>query len=126
MEHVITSSGVILYKYSFADREVRLEWVSDNVKRLLGYDPVAALSPGLWRRLLHPADYDAYRAGRARLDAQGSATLEYRLRHASGEYRWVRDEQRLLRDAGGEPREVVGVLLDVNEHHRLQGAREAA
>src|SRR5690606_14574401 len=34
--------------------------------------------------------------------------------------------QRLLRDADGVPREVVGVLTDLSEHRRLEGAKEAA
>ncbi|HEX6069126.1 MAG TPA: ATP-binding protein [Longimicrobiaceae bacterium] len=126
MEHVISSSRVILYKYTFADREVHLDWVSDNVKRMLGYDPEEALRPGAWRRLLHPDDHDRFRTGRDRLEAQGTATLEYRLRHADGEYRWMRDEQRLLRDENGRPREVVGVLSDLSEQHRLAGEKAAA
>jgi PAS domain S-box-containing protein len=126
MEHVISSSRVILYNYTLADREVHLDWVSDNVKRMLGYEPEEALRPGAWRRLLHPDDYDRFRTGRDRLEAKGTATLEYRLRHADGEYRWMRDEQRLLRDEKGHPREVVGVLSDLSEQHRLAGEKAAA
>jgi PAS domain S-box-containing protein len=126
LEHVISSSGAILYTYGLAEREMVLEWVSENVKRLLGYTVEDAKSPGLWRRLRHPDDRERFRAAQKQLEAEGTVTLEYRLRHADGQYRWVRDEQRLLRDEAGHPREVVGVLSDVSEHRRLEGAKEAA
>jgi PAS domain S-box-containing protein len=126
LEHVISSSGAILYNFRLADREIALEWVSDNVKRLLGYDVEAAMAPGIWRRLRHPDDHDRFRVAQNRLEREGRVTVEYRLRHADGQYRWVRDEQRLLRDAEGHAREVVGVLSDVSEHRRLEGAKQAA
>src|SRR5690606_37829962 len=78
------------------------------------------------RRLRHPDDHDRFRAAQQQLEATGRATIEYRLRHADAQYRWVRDEQRLLRDEDGTPREVVGVLSDISEHRRLAGAKEAA
>src|SRR5690606_3138305 len=126
LEHVVGSSGAILYTYRIADREVVLEWVSGNVKRLLGYEVEAAKAPGIWRRLRHPEDHDRFREAQNRLRREGTVTLEYRLRHADGNFLWVRDEQRLLRDADGVPRGVVGVLTDLSEHRRLGGARVAA
>src|SRR5690606_37832800 len=71
-------------------------------------------------------DHDTFREGWHRLEEEGRTTLEYRLRDADGQYRWVRDNQRLLRGDQGRPKEVVGVLTDISEHRRLEVAREAA
>ncbi len=43
----------------------------------------------------------------------GQYAHEYRFRVASGEYRWMRGELRLVRDATGEPLEMVGVMYDI-------------
>src|SRR2546426_10268959 len=54
------------------------------------------------------------------LFSQARLTTEYRFRYADGSYPWVRDECRLLRDASGTPREVVGAWMDITEHQRAQ------
>ena len=43
----------------------------------------------------------------------GQYTHEYRLLVASGEYRWMRCELRLVRDEAGEPVEMVGTMVDI-------------
>ena len=47
---------------------------------------------------------------------------EYRFRHKDGAYRWVSDEQRLVRDEAGEPLEVVGSWSDITERKRAEAA----
>ena len=46
--------------------------------------------------------------------------MEYRLRHRDGTYRWIEDSNRVLRDAAGQPAEVVGVWTDITQRKRLQ------
>ena len=53
------------------------------------------------------------------LFAEGRHACEYRFRRKDGSYCWVNDEQILVRDAAGEPLEVVGSWSDI-------GARKAA
>jgi signal transduction histidine kinase len=52
--------------------------------------------------------------------SRGQATAEYRFRRKDGEFRWIRGEARLQRDAAGQPTEVVGSLSDITEHKRLE------
>jgi hypothetical protein len=51
---------------------------------------------------------------------QGSATQDYRLRNRDESYRWIRDEQRLVCNAHGEPVEVVGSWTDITERKNLE------
>jgi PAS domain S-box-containing protein len=125
MEHVITSSRAILYRYRIEDG-ARLDWISDNVDRLLGFRASEATERGWWEAHLHPEDGETFVLARTRLMEDGVATQEYRFRDGGGEYRWLRDEQRLLRDDRGEAIEVVGALTDVTEHRRLAVAKEVA
>ncbi len=57
----------------------------------------------------------------ARLFKNGHRTIEYRFRRKDGAYCWVSDEQQLIRDADGQPVEVVGSWSDITE---LAAARE--
>jgi two-component system cell cycle sensor histidine kinase/response regulator CckA len=70
---------------------------------------------------VHADDREAAIADTKRLLARGSLTSEYRLRRKDGGYRWVLNEQRLLLDERGAPREVVGAWIDITERKSLEG-----
>ncbi|MDP4025292.1 response regulator [Methylobacterium sp. NEAU 140] len=89
-------------------------FISDNVRDLLGYEPADYLSgPDFWLDRVHPDDRDGVFAEFPRLLETGRNVIEYRFRHADGSYRWVRDEQRLICDAQGQPVEVVEAWSDI-------------
>ncbi len=86
---------------------------SDRLHELLG------LAPGSLRRLddfwvlIHPEDVGLARAvGEAHVQGRGELRIEYRLRHASGEYRWFVLRGEALREAGKVLR-VAGSLTDI-------------
>ncbi len=118
LQKVIAASGAVIYQMRVHDREATLEWISENVTRILGYSIQDALSPGWWTENVQPDDRtrlfgDPLHLTRDKLEA-------YRFRHRNGTYRWVRDEQRVLIDADGAPTQIVGALLDVTEQHQLE------
>ena len=45
---------------------------------------------------------------------------EYRFRKKNGQYVWVRDERTLYRDFQGEPMEIVGTWIDINERKKAE------
>ncbi len=122
LEHVVASSTVVIYGNEVTGSSFSPNWVSENVTRLTGYDVAAAMDPAWWLEHLHPDDRARVLAEVPALFSQDRLTTEYRFRHADGSYRWVRDECRLLRDASGTPREVVGAWMDITEHQRAQQA----
>jgi len=125
LEYVIGASRAILYRCRVTDGDITLDWISENVRRELGYEVEETLRPGWWRSTLHPENDHAGIAP-DHVPAGDHVTQEYRLRHADGEYRWIRDEQRVMRDETGQVREFVGVMSDITEHRRLDMAKEAA
>ncbi len=126
LEHVISSSPAILYKARLGDGETSLDWIGENVTRLLGYDAADALQLGWMDRRQHPADREVIERAREQLVEAGYATQEYRFRAADGKYIWLRDEQRLLRNGAGEAAEVIGALTDVTEYRQLAVAKQIA
>ena len=98
--------------------------VSDNIERLLGVPPAEAASFEWWRDNLHPEDRDRVISAVTREFARDGCSIEYRLRRRDGTYRWVEDNNRVLRDAVGQATEVVGMWTDITERKtaRKRGA----
>ena len=120
LQRVIASSGAVIFELRLtgANSPV-LEWISDNVTAILGYDVAAAYAPDWWSERVHPDD-------RARLSGERSQATEadgaheYRFRHQNGGYRWLREERRIRRDDAGMPIEIVGAWLDITDHRQLE------
>jgi PAS domain S-box-containing protein len=122
LQHILTSSTVVIYGDKVTGSSFSPSWVSENVTQMTGYDVTAAMDPAWWPEHLHPDDRARVLAEVPALFRQDRLTTEYRFRHADGSYRWVRDECRLLRDASGAPLEVIGAWVDITEHERAQQA----
>ena len=72
-----------------------------------------------WAESVHPEDFqrclDIYVQA---FDARESFSMEYRLRHHSGEYRWIVDQGTPRYDSKGEFLGYIGHCLDINEGKR--------
>lgn len=89
-------------------------FVSNNMEALFGYPARAfADDPEFWEKHVHPDDGSLISTMRSQLDQSDTVTVEYRIRHRDGDYRWVSDTQRLVKDAQGKPVEIVGSVLDI-------------
>jgi len=103
-------------------------WVSENVERMLGYPLAACLAPHWWWSHLHAEDRAAVAAVQDDVLRTGELDLEYRFWHGSGRLLWIRDRQRLVRDADGAPVAIVGTWNDVTQEtvaNRVRNARIA-
>jgi PAS domain S-box-containing protein len=115
LQHVVTSSPAVLFSLRVVDGELQGRWISENVQRLVGYTPKETASPDWWINHLHPEDRERARAEVATLLKAGQLVQEYRFRNRQGEYRWLRSDVCLLRDAAGEPREAIGSWSDITD-----------
>lgn len=64
---------------------------------------------------VHPDDRDLYFQRTRQLLREGSVRSRYRVQDKQGDYHWLLDEAKLLRDDLGVPVEAVGLWLDVTE-----------
>jgi diguanylate cyclase (GGDEF)-like protein/PAS domain S-box-containing protein len=73
--------------------------------------------------LIHPDDYEEFWQHLLRFEAVPDGTcleVEYRLRHACGDWRWFHARESVLnRDETGEVAQVVGVMQDITERIEL-------
>ncbi|MEO8050833.1 MAG: PAS domain S-box protein [Acidobacteriota bacterium] len=122
LEFLVSTVPAVIYTCK-ADGDYGATFVSDGVRSLWGYEPKEFLQdPRFWIERLHPEDADGIIAALGRLPAAGQYSHEYRFRTQSGEYRWVRDELRLLRGPAGEPLEIVGHCFDITERKEVEAA----
>ncbi|HEV7427013.1 MAG TPA: PAS domain S-box protein [Thermoanaerobaculia bacterium] len=113
-------SPAVLYALGIEGERIVPRFASENIGRLLGFSASEAMRVEFWTEQLHPDDVQ--RASRRAREAieHGSSRTEYRLRHANGSYRWVEDNQRLVRDESGRPVELVGVATDITDRKRAE------
>ncbi|KAA0124710.1 hybrid sensor histidine kinase/response regulator [Methylobacterium sp. P1-11] len=120
LTYLLTASPSMICSFEVGGRNAPT-FISENVRDLLGYEPSDYLAgPEFWLERLHPEDQERVLAEFPHLLAQGHNVIEYRFLHANGRYRWVRDEQRLLRDSNGQPVEVVESWSDITERKEAE------
>ena len=114
--------------YSFkASGDYAPTFVSENIKRLLGYCPDEYLkNADFWRARVHPDDIEFVEAEQALLFERDRHTAEYRFRKKDDHYCWVSDEQHLVRDENGAPFEIVGSWSDITDRKNAEAAENAA
>src|SRR5215831_252924 len=126
VNHLLASSPAVIYSFK-ATGDYAPTFISRNVKDLLGYDPEEYLeSPDFWRSRVHPKDSPRILADYSRLFAEGHLSIEYRFRKKDGSYCWIGDELQLLRNATGDPIEVVGSWNDITARKQIGEALVAA
>jgi len=113
LSFLLQESPAVIYTTSVVPNYIAT-YVSANVAEVLGYPPQSFIdNPSLWLDSIHPDDRERVARKMAELFATGRWRGEYRFRHADGSWRWLADDCRLVRDAAGEPREIVGSSIDV-------------
>ena len=126
MALLLESAPAVVYSFK-ATGDFAPTFISENVKRVLGYCPDEYLkNADFWRSRVHPEDLAAVEAEQAKLFEEGAHTAEYRFRKKDGAYCWVSDEQHLIRDHHGQPMEVVGSWSEVTARKTAEQAALAA
>ncbi|MHC8355976.1 PAS domain-containing sensor histidine kinase [Pseudomonas sp. LB3P81] len=114
LNNLIASSPAVIYVQRYVGGTLLPTFFSDSLLPLLGWT-LADCTAGALAERVHPEDRDRYFERTRQLLHKGSVRVRYRLRNSRGDYRWLLDEVRLLRDELGLPVEAVGLWLDVTE-----------
>ena len=123
LKFVLASTSAMIYTAKMPGFEI--DYVSDSAQNIMGHKAEDFLSRGFWSAHVHPDDIERIQRDIPQLFVHDRHVHEYRMRHADGHYRWLRDEVRLTRDASGAPARAVGASFDITER-RLSEARLAA
>ncbi|MDH5492080.1 MAG: PAS domain S-box protein, partial [Myxococcales bacterium] len=117
---LLRHSPAVLYTCR-ATGDFAATFVSENVETQLGLRASRFTSdPSFWSSRIHPRERDTVLAGLSALFEHDRHVHEYRFLDGHGDYRWMRDELRLLRSAAGEPLEISGYWIDVTSRRELE------
>ncbi len=114
LDNLIASSPAVIYVQRYDEGALQPVFFSDSLLPLLGWT-LADCAPGTLVERVHPDDRPQYFERTRQLLREGSVRARYRLRDSRGDYHWLLDEAKLLRDDLGLPVEAVGLWLDVTE-----------
>ena len=122
LESLVSASPIVMFTCK-AGGDFAATFVTEGVRALWGYQPEDFLQhPRFWSDRVHPDDVSAVYGHLAQVLAGEARRYDYRFRIQSGEYRWMHDELRLVRDAAGQAVEIAGYCFDITEQKLAEAA----
>ncbi|MBE9093558.1 ATP-binding protein [Tychonema sp. LEGE 07203] len=98
-------------------------FVSENIVSMMGYEARQFVDGSLdWHSLVHPEDREIIDTAFAQILQKELISYEYRELHKDGNYRWIYDEVKLVKDAAGIPVECVGYAVDITDRKQAEAA----
>ncbi|MFO7325276.1 MAG: EAL domain-containing protein [Pseudomonadota bacterium] len=106
------------------DFETKQLYVSDRWKAMMGYSHLSPDETVDWRGMVHPDDLSRVQDAMFRHAAGETPIFEsvHRMRHCSGEYRWVISRAKGRFDEQGRLQRLIGVELDITERKLYEEA----
>ncbi|NMF82813.1 PAS domain S-box protein [Nodosilinea sp. P-1105] len=100
---------------------------NDATEHIYGY-PAAAFraDPNLWLTLIHPADQPQVQQAIQHLPQTGTASLEYRIRLADGQTRWLRHTMCLVYTPEGQALRIDGTITNISKFKALEADLRAS
>ncbi|MFC1706964.1 PAS domain-containing protein [Planctomycetota bacterium] len=124
LDDLIHSNPAVIYMCK-AEGDFGATFISNNIREQFGYEPHEFTeTPTFWADHIHPGDRERVFAELVGVFEHGHQEHEYRFRRKDGEYVWVRDELRLILDPEGQPREIAGYWIDINDRKLAEAATE--
>ncbi len=120
LQRFVACNPAVIYALKLEDGQFRKIWVSENIFDLTGYQAEETENIYWWESHLHPEDQERVLAAHPSIYDTEHQVLEYRFRRKDGTYFWARDDKRLIRDAQGNPAEVVGSWSDISGRVELE------
>ena len=123
---LLSSSPVVIYTCEVKG-DYAATYISDNVEEIFGYKSEQFLNdPKFWASGIHPEDAPRIFSELGQLFEKGIHSHEYRFKLASGEYIWIHDELKLIKDEQGTPIEIIGYWANITERKMAEDEAVAA
>jgi len=122
INEILSLSPAIIYSRR-ATGDFATTFVSGNITSLFGYSIQDCLeTQNFWHDNIHTEDVERVFAAYDIFFKEGHHVHEYRFRKKDGSYLWVLDQLRLIRDADGNPQEIIGSWLDITGRKETEEA----
>ncbi|WP_315790333.1 PAS domain S-box protein [Fischerella sp. JS2] len=119
-QYLLSATPAIIYTCKpYGDYDIT--FMSENVTAMLAYKAEEFTENSkFWSDRIHPEDKSHVFTEMINLFQQGEYICEYRFLHNNGNYIWVYDQSKLVRDDTGKPLEIVGYWTDINKRKQLE------
>jgi PAS domain S-box-containing protein len=124
IQKIADSSPNILYIYDL--HENRNVYCNREITDTLGYSPaeVQAMGASFFANLMHPDDLAKIPDYYGQIDAAQDGDIfeiEYRMRHANGEWRWLFSRDTVFsRDDRGQVKQTIGTAQDISDRKQSE------
>jgi PAS domain S-box-containing protein len=130
IEQVANTTPGILYVFDLLLQQN--VYVNQQVTTILGYTPeqIQAMGGTIFSQLFYPDDLDKIPAHVAQFEQSELGdvfSLEYRMRHINGEWRWFHGREIVFRRTEtGKPWQILGIAQDITDLKQIQERYELA
>ncbi|MBI3189988.1 MAG: PAS domain S-box protein, partial [Ignavibacteriales bacterium] len=123
---VLRSLPMVFYTTTVSD-EMATIWISEQVERITGFSSKYFIEDSkFWETRIHPDDLQHAIVEYADVLTRDTIRTEYRWKCADGSYHWFEDQTVLIRDEQENPKEIIGIWLDVtNQKQAEETVRES-
>ena len=117
LSRILDTSPNLIYIYDLVEQ--RNVYVNREITEFLAYtvEQISEFGSTLFEHILHPEDAERVAQHHARFGMKndvGELEIEYRMRHADGEWRWLRSRDvAFARDGQGRVTEILGFSEDI-------------
>lgn len=99
----------------------QIKFFGQKIYELTGYKEFDfSNNPELWLSKIHFEEIEQVRAELVKILETGSFEFIYKLKCADGQYKWFYDKAELIKDDDGNPKEILGLLMDINERKLIE------
>jgi PAS domain S-box-containing protein len=114
----IKAANALVYDVDLRDNRVEVF----GLEEVTGYRAkISELTSRWWHERIHPDDLPAYAANiEAFMATGGRYGFEYRVRHASGGWIWVREDAEVFLETDATPSRIVGTIASITERKRAE------
>lgn len=122
---ILEKSRDVLYRLNLKTKS--FDFISPSVKEVTGYTPEEFIKMGPEKidqrvhpddRAIHRTAFEPFKQGRT--DQETNPTIEYRLMHKDGHYRWLSNNRTICYDQAGSPVAIVGNVRDITRAKHLR------
>jgi PAS domain S-box-containing protein len=120
LEHLLFSSTGVIYGSDFYEN-YGVTFISDNILEMVGYQADEILTDSnFWMSHIHPEDLPLFLAELPKVFTQNKVIIEYRFLHKNGNYIWIYEQSKLVKDYSDNPLEIVGYRIDITARKELE------
>ncbi len=119
---LVENSRDLMYRMSLPDGSY--EYISPAVESLFGYTAEEFYEkPEIFKSIIHPDWFQYFREHwELMLAGTVSPTYEYQIIHKSGGTRWMNQRNTLIKDSGGNPVAIEGIVTNITERKHAEEA----